>query len=52
MNIYEKPHGVKTRWVSFENATGKRGAAALANKGAKGYPSDRLIAGEQKHCLT
>jgi len=39
---------VETRWVSFENRTGSKGAGALTNKGVKGSAFDRLEAGETK----
>ena len=41
----------QTVWVSFENQTGEKGAAAQTNKGAKGYPSDRLAAGDSCELL-
>ena len=41
----------QTAWVSFENQTGEKGAAAQTNKGAKGYPSDRLAAGDSCELL-
>ncbi len=45
--IYRKPAGnPRTAWVSFENPTGAPGAAAQANRGAKGHAFDRLKAGE------
>ena len=40
------PRRPQTRWASFENATGAKGAAASANKGWKGSPSASLDAGE------
>ena len=46
MNLYEKPIGVQTRWVSFENLAGKRGAGGLENAGSKGHPFDNVPAGE------
>jgi hypothetical protein len=51
MNLFEKPRGVQTRWISFENPTSARGAAALENKGGKGHPCDCLKAGETKTLL-
>jgi len=51
MNLFEKPRGVQTRWVSFENPTTERGRAALENKGCKGHPCDSLRAGETKTLL-
>jgi len=41
----------QTVWVSFENRTGEKGAAAQTNKGAKGYPSDRIAAGDSCELL-
>lgn len=51
INIYEKPVGPKTRWVSFENHSAERGVAGLENSGAKGHPMERLEAGECKTLL-
>jgi hypothetical protein len=48
--IFMKRHA-QTVWVSFENQTGEKGAAAQTNKGAKGYPSDRLAAGDSCELL-
>jgi hypothetical protein len=39
---------LETRWVSFENPTGAKGAGALMNKGVKGNAFERLDAGETK----
>jgi len=38
-------------WVSFENPAGGKGIAAQTNKGAKGYPSDRILAGDSVEVL-
>ena len=46
--IYQLPDNVATRWVSFENASGEKGAAAQENKGAKGHPYDWIDSGETK----
>ena len=51
MNLYEKPSNVETRWVSFENPSGKRGEGGVENKGAKGHPFDSILAGETKTLL-
>jgi hypothetical protein len=51
MNLYEKPIGVKTRWISFENASLERGRAGLENRGAKGHAFDHVLAGETKPLL-
>jgi len=34
--MYEMENNTQTRWISFENPTGAKGAAAKLNKGAKG----------------
>lgn len=44
--LYEMPEGVKTRWISFENPTGAKGAGGMENKGAKGHAYDQVKAGE------
>jgi len=51
MNLYEKQFGVETRWVSFENPSGKPGHGGLENEGAKGHPFDSVLAGETKTLL-
>ena len=51
MNLYEKPRGVETRWVSFESPTADRGRAGLENAGAKGHAFDELAAGETRTLL-
>lgn len=51
MSLYEKPKGVKTRWISFENTTTERGKAALENKSAKGHAFDNVRPGETKTLL-
>jgi hypothetical protein len=51
MNLYEKPPGVETRWISFENASGERAKAGLTNAGAKGFAFDSVAAGETKALL-
>ena len=43
---YVKPTGVDTRWISFENPTGEKGAGAKENEGAKGHAFDNIAAGE------
>lgn len=45
-NIYQKPQGQTTNWISFENPTGEKGKAAMTNKGGKGAAFDRLPKGE------
>lgn len=39
---------VETRWNSFENPDTKKGAGGMENKGAKGHPYEKLLAGESK----
>ncbi|MFI5385109.1 MAG: glycoside hydrolase family 172 protein [Fimbriimonadales bacterium] len=51
MNLFEKPHAVRTHWLSFENATSARGRAGLENQGAKGHAFDHVKAGETKTLL-
>ncbi len=51
MELFEKPPGVETRWVSFENPSGARGSGGVENKGAKGHPFDHVRAGETKTLL-
>jgi hypothetical protein len=41
------PLSTKTRWISPENPTGKKGAGGLTNKGAKGSAFFTVKAGEQ-----
>ncbi|MBK5720722.1 DUF2961 domain-containing protein [Dysgonomonas sp. Marseille-P4677] len=48
-NVYEKPKGETTNWISFENPTGEKGKAAMTNKGGKGSAFDRLPKG--KSCV-
>jgi hypothetical protein len=51
MNLFEKPHGVQTRWFSFENQSVMQGRAGLENEGAKGHAFDHVKAGETKTLL-
>ncbi len=51
MNLFEKPHGVQTRWISFENMGVERGRAGRENRGAKGHAFDTLAPGETKTLL-
>ncbi|MDR3260352.1 MAG: DUF2961 domain-containing protein [Tannerella sp.] len=48
--IYMKQQN-QSAWVSFENRTGEKGAAAQENKGAKGHPADRIAAGDSCELL-
>lgn len=45
---HKVPADVDTRWVSFENPQGAKGAGGKENKGAKGHPADQIAAGESK----
>ena len=48
-NLYDAPAaGVETRWISFENITGAKGAGGQANEGRKGSASKSIKAGETK----
>ncbi len=51
MDLYLKPFGVETRWISFENAGLNPGQAGLENQGAKGHAFDHVRAGESKSLL-
>ncbi len=51
MELFQKPRGVETRWASFENPSGGRGAGGLENLGAKGHAFDTLEPGEVKTLL-
>jgi hypothetical protein len=44
--IYRMPEGVETRWISFENPTGAKGAGGKVNQGAKGAAYRPVKAGE------
>lgn len=46
--LYRKPRSGTTRWTSFENPTGARGAGGKANRGAKGHSTEPLSPGESK----
>lgn len=48
--LYEIPAGVKSRWSSFENPSGKPGAGGQENAAAKGHPAD-VIAARGKQTL-
>jgi D-arabinan exo alpha-(1,3)/(1,5)-arabinofuranosidase (non-reducing end) len=49
--LYRVPAGEETRWVSFENPTGAKGAGGQENKGGKGHPYEPVAAGEAKVLL-
>ena len=44
--LFVLPSGVETRWASFENPSGRKGAGAMENKGAKGHAFHVLEPGE------
>jgi hypothetical protein len=46
MELFQKPAGVRTRWVTFENPSGATGQGGMANKGAKGHAHESLPAGK------
>ena len=45
-NLFENPRGRYTRWYTFENPEGKKGAGAMTNYGHKGDPCRVLQPGE------
>jgi hypothetical protein len=49
--LYRVPPGVESRWTSFENITGEKGAGGKANGGAKGAAFSTVAAGEEKVLL-
>jgi hypothetical protein len=49
--LYRKPADVETRWSSFENPNGLKGAGGLSNRGAKGHPYEPIEPGESKTLL-
>ncbi|WPU91466.1 glycoside hydrolase family 172 protein [Mucilaginibacter sabulilitoris] len=44
--LYTLPADADTRWVSFENHTGKKGKGGMENKTAKGHSSEWVNAGK------
>src|SRR5699024_10674703 len=44
--LYTLPEGTVTRWTSFENPTGKKGAGGTENEGAKGHAFENVKAGD------
>jgi hypothetical protein len=46
-DLFVLPHGVETRWASFENPGAGKGQGGLLNRGAKGRPAERLLAGHE-----
>jgi hypothetical protein len=51
MNLFEKPRGVQTHWISFENTRAQRGGAGQENNGNKGHAFDHIAAGTTKTLL-
>lgn len=48
MELFRKPQNVQTRWISFENPNGVKGAGGMSNNGAKGAPCQGFAAGACK----
>jgi len=46
-SLFELPKGVATRWYSFENPDGRRGAGGLTQAGRKGAASKAVRPGER-----
>ncbi len=44
--LFEVPDDVQTRWISFENAAGRKGEGGQANQARKGAPARSIMAGE------
>ena len=51
MEYFRKITGAKTRWASFENPRGEKGAGGTANRGAKGRAFEPIQIGEIKTLL-
>ena len=49
--LYRKPKDAVTRWSTFENMNGVKGAGGQTNHGAKGNAAEPLAAGESKVLL-
>lgn len=45
--LFAFPEGVETRWASFENPGAEKGRGGSLNRGAKGRPAERLLAGDE-----
>jgi hypothetical protein len=45
--LFVFPDGVETRWASFENPGAEKGVGGQENRGAKGHPAERLLAGDE-----
>lgn len=50
-NLYTYTENMETRWVSFENISGAKGAGGMENAGAKGHACDSISAGAAKVLL-
>lgn len=46
--LYQFDDRLSSRWISFENPEGKKGAGGRENKGAKGHAWEEIMPGEQK----
>lgn len=46
MNLFDRPKDMRTRWASFENPRGEKGAGGMTNRGAKGHAFDRMAPGQ------
>ncbi len=46
-SLFELPRGVETRWYSFENPDGRRGAGGRAQEGRKGAANRTIAPGER-----
>lgn len=49
--LYEMPSGVQSRWTSFENPDGAKGAGGMSNNGGKGAAFEPVAPGEAKVLL-
>ncbi|MBI2424709.1 MAG: DUF2961 domain-containing protein [Candidatus Hydrogenedentes bacterium] len=48
MELFEVPPTHESRWISFENPSGAKGAGATSNQGGKGAAFEELAAGETR----
>ncbi len=51
MEMYEKHHGVESRWSTFENPAGNKGMGGMENGGMKGHAFEKFEIGERKTIL-
>jgi len=51
MELYQMQKNTQSRWSSFENMNGTKGAGGQANNGAKGRPMEPIQIGETKVLL-